>query len=91
MSKIENFKGFESCVNEKYIWPGGYGPYSFITKDGGILCFNCALGNMELIRSSIEEKNDPQWEVVESFINWEDKDIVCDNCNKYIDPEYEDD
>jgi len=72
----------ESKQWEAYAWPGGY-PIFHITKDSGILCPNCANNNHELTFSE-----DPQWHIVESDINYEDDNLICDNCYSRIESAY---
>jgi len=72
-----------------YAWPGGYAVL-FLCKDSGVICFDCARKEQELIRSAIREPEyrDHQWQVVASFINWEDPALVCEHCNKVQKAEY---
>jgi hypothetical protein len=64
-------------------WPGMY-PLYYITKDGGCLCPECANKNKNLTR----DIHDPQWYIVASEANYENEDLVCDNCNKKIESAY---
>lgn len=78
----------ERLASGPYVWPGGY-TLSLLTREGDCLCFDCA------------QKADPD-DIVDGlgegesrlrsawFVNWEDKDLICDDCNKRIDPEYGD-
>jgi uncharacterized protein (TIGR02996 family) len=68
---------------EAYAWPGGY-PMFHMTADGGVLCPECANEN------GSTDKNDPQWHITGSDINYEDNHLHCDNCNKKIESAYAD-
>jgi hypothetical protein len=68
-----------------FAWPGGY-PLYYFTKDNGILCPKCANENLKLTLG-----NDPQWQIVDCDINYEDPDTTCDNCWKNIESAYSDD
>jgi hypothetical protein len=59
-------------------------PLYYITKDGGCLCPECANKNKNLTR----DIHDPQWYIVASEANYENEDLVCDNCNKKIESAY---
>lgn len=74
---------FECLEYEAYAWPGGY-EISYLVKDGGILCHQCA--NKELMRTL--DPDDDQFHIVGEFINWEDSDFYCDHCNRRIEPAY---
>lgn len=65
-----------------FSWPGGY-EIHYHTKDGGVLCYQCANENLDLTLG-----DDPQWQIVGRDINYEDPDCYCDNCNRRIKPEY---
>jgi hypothetical protein len=67
---------------EKYAWPGGY-PLFYMTTDGGCLCPTCANENVDLTLT-----DDPQWGIKLVDINWEDKGLFCDNCQKPIESAY---
>lgn len=64
-------------------WPGCY-PLVYLTEDNGCLCPKCANENINLCA----DNTDPQWNVIESFINWEDDSLYCDHCNEIIEPAY---
>ncbi|MCP3017432.1 hypothetical protein [Cupriavidus basilensis] len=64
------------------VWPGAY-PLVYLTKDAGALCPECANTNVRLTLGA-----DPQWEIVGSFINWEDPACYCDNCSQRVEPAY---
>ena len=75
----------ENGTYPTYAWPGGY-PLFYITKDGGVLCSKCVNENLELV-----EGDDPQWRIVAYDINYEDRELYCDNCNEKIESAYGDD
>lgn len=64
-----------------HVWPGGY-PVFYITKDNGLLCARCANENLKLTCG-----DDPQWEIVESDVNYEDE-CYCDHCGDSIEAAY---
>ncbi len=68
---------------EPYAWPGGY-EIHYITKDGGVLCHQCANDNLML---TINPDYD-QWFIVEPDINYEDPHCQCDHCYRVIEPAY---
>ena len=74
---------FSHLEYQSYAWPGGY-EISYIAKDGGALCHQCA--NRELERTL--DPDDDQFYIVDEFINWEDSDIYCDHCNRRIESAY---
>ena len=65
---------------------GGYPKY-WVTKDGGILSFEAISQELELIKSAIENDDDPQWQVIGCDINWE-QELRCDHLNKEIQSAY---
>lgn len=65
-----------------WAWPGGY-PVFYVTKDGGVLCPDCANRNLLLTL-----EGDAQWRIVASEINYEDQDLTCDHCGKTIQAAY---
>jgi hypothetical protein len=69
-----------------YAWPGGY-PLFYITKDGGALCAKCANDNIELL----SDPDDPQWYLMGYEVNYENEELICDNCAIKIDSAYGDD
>jgi hypothetical protein len=71
---------------DAFAWPGGY-PIFYVTKDCGVLCPNCANENKLLTLT----KQDHQWFIIGSDINWEDETMYCDNCNRHIVSAYGDD
>jgi hypothetical protein len=57
---------------------GGY-PLFYLTADMGVLCPCCANENMRLTLDG-----DDQWRIVAVEINYEDEDLMCDNCYQKI-------
>src|SRR5574343_273479 len=74
---------FSHLEYESHAWPGGY-EISYIVKDCGVLCHQCA--NRELERTL--DPDDDQFHVVDEFINYEDPDLFCDHCKHRIEPAY---
>ena len=66
-----------------WAWPGGY-EIHYYAKDGGVLCHGCV--NEEIERTF--DKDDDQFYVVASDINYEDGHLHCDHCNRQIAPAY---
>ena len=64
-------------------FPGLY-PIYYVTQDGGILCPECV--NMYLALCA--DSNDPQWYVIASDVNWENPELICDNCGCRIESAY---
>lgn len=60
-----------------YAWPGGYQMY-YTDNYGAVLCPDCAN----------DYDNYGGGTVVAYDINYEDATLVCDACNKWIDPSY---
>lgn len=77
---------FSHLEYESHAWPGGY-EISYIVKDGGVLCHQCA--NRELERTL--DPDDDQFHVVGEFTNDEDSDLYCDHCGRRIEPAYGED
>lgn len=80
-SDVENFKNF---VRQPYAWPGGY-PLFAITADGACLCKKCAKENAKLIiRATVENDGYGGWQVIGVDVNWENDELICDNCYEKI-------
>lgn len=71
-------------------WPGGY-PIYYLSADGGIFCPACANEAKNDPDIDINDPDDPQWNIIDGDINWEDDDLYCDHCNKKIECAYCDD
>lgn len=61
----------------------------WITKNGGVLCFECVTENLE--QCSDFEAQNPNWFLIGCQINWEDNQLYCDHCNRKINEEYSND
>lgn len=70
-----------------YAWPGGY-PMIYLTKDGSVLCPECASGKNGSDAS--ESNDDPQWQLVAGDIFYEGAPIQCDHCCVLIESAYGD-
>ena len=70
---------------ESHAWPGGY-QITYIVKDGGVLCHQCA--NNELMRTI--DPYDDQFYIVGADVHWEGPPIYCDHCGREIASEYGD-
>ncbi len=85
---INTVNQFRAAVRHgKYAWPGGY-PTFFLCDDGGSLCHDCAKSERRNILDSIANKHNDGWRIVAMDINWEDVDLLCDNCSKQIESAY---
>lgn len=63
-------------------------PKYFITSDGGILSFESAKKNAELIRNSIKDVADVGgWRIVLCDVNWESF-LYCDHSGEQIESAY---
>lgn len=85
---LDQFPGDKVIAKEwtPFAWPGGY-ELHYHTKDGGVLCKDCANANLELTLN----EDDPQWFIIARDVLWEGDPIQCDHCNRDIKPEYGDD
>ena len=70
-----------------FAWPGGY-PMFAITTDGGCLCPKCCKDNYRIIRESQRDNSNDGWQVEAVTINYEESDLICDNCNEIIQSAY---
>lgn len=76
---------------DSHVWPGGY-PVYYLCADGGILCPACANENKAVIaQATTNSQEDRQWQIVSQNVNWEDADLACDNCYKFIESAYKND
>lgn len=89
---IDTVEEFEKALaNGPSTFPGMY-PVYFLTADGGVLSFEAAKAEQELIKAAITDKGtDKQWEVVAQDVNFEDNDLYCDHTGKKIPSAYGDD
>jgi hypothetical protein len=80
--------GFKSSLERgAYAWPGGYPTY-YVCQDGGVLSFDAAHENKDLICEAMKEGFEAEWIVVAQAINWEDGNLICDHSNKRIESAY---
>ncbi len=73
-----------------YARPGGY-PLFYIAEDGGNLCAKCVNDNLAMIKEHTRDRSDPQWQIVDYAINYEDSDLRCDHCGERIESAYAED
>jgi len=83
-SKTAEVKQF---IRQPYAWPGGY-PLFAITADGGCLCKDCVKDNAKQIIKDTRTNYQSGWTVMAVTVNWEDTDLVCDNCGRSIEAAY---
>ncbi len=81
-NKIEALLDKDGNLPE-HAWPGGYQIY-YLVADGGVLCPKCS--------NSADCKHadqwDDQWRIVYYDINYENKELYCENCHSLIPPSY---
>lgn len=58
-----------------------------ITEDNACLCHKCTVSDGRVIGDE-EGYIDPQWHIVAIDINYEDTDLICDNCYDVIESAY---
>jgi len=87
MAEANNTQRVKDFIRQPYAWPGGY-PLFAITADGGYLCKDCVKANAKLIIGSTRRNLADGWAVLAVTVNWEDTDLVCDNCGKSIEAVY---
>ena len=68
-------------------FPGLY-PIYYLTKDGGILCPKCVNDNLTRCATDDGSNEDAQWYVIASDVNWENPELICDNCDCRIESAY---
>lgn len=84
---IQTPSDFGKALRQPYAWPGGY-PLHFITSDGACLCFECAKRQGRSITSSIRDGLRDGWKVEAVDVNWEDGELLCDQCGQHIESAY---
>jgi hypothetical protein len=70
---------FGLAANEplpKYAWPGGY-PIYYVDGEDNVLCASCANGDTDASQAAVEYG-----------INWEDGELICDDCGNAIECAY---
>ena len=75
----------ESGKLMSYAFPGGY-PVYYLAGDGEIICPECANENIELVT----DKDNKDWHIVASDVNYESNDLYCCNCSERIEAAYGD-
>lgn len=70
----------------EYAWPGGYQMY-FICADGEALSYKAARENFYEVLCGFKYK-DPDWRIVASDINYEDKHLYCSHTGEKIPAAY---
>lgn len=86
-SKGEVIVAVKRAIKEVYAWPGAY-PLFIVCRDGGALCVKCAKKNIGLIAEATAHSSRDGWAAAGVDINWEDRDLHCDNCCKRIESAY---
>ena len=87
-SQVFGVKEFAAALRQgPYAWPGGYAVI-FLACDGESICYKCAHKNRHQICESIREHSHDGWRLEGAFINYEDPDDYCANCNEHLEPEY---
>ena len=72
------------AIRKGFAWPGGY-PLSLFTRDGAILCPDCAKENFRSVCQETKDKAwDTGWGIEGVDVCWEG-DNHCDHCNKNVD------
>jgi len=84
MVTIDTLKEF---TRNQYARPGGY-PMFALCADGGVLSHKAVKDNYRLIRESMRDSNDKQWQIVAIDINWEDAELYCDHTGELIESAY---
>jgi hypothetical protein len=82
---INSVSDLKSCLRAgKYSWPGGY-EVSFLTKNGGNICWNCAYQNFKWIIFSVANQINDGWliDCIMITVNNEGDDC-CDHCHSPI-------
>ena len=74
----------DQLAKAPYAFPGGY-PQFAVTSDGACLCHNCCKTERELIGTTTGTDG---WNVVGIGINYEDGELLCDNCYTKIEAAY---
>lgn len=86
-SEIDLLRMVKRFIRLPYAFPGGY-PLALLTMNGDVLCRDCAFSEWNLICE--ESFNNTNWgfRIADVFINWEDSDLYCDDCNKKMESAY---
>ena len=78
----------KEAIRHPYAWPGGY-PLAVLMADGECMCISCVKKEFKYIAREFHTKcKNRQWAAEAVFINWEDADLQCANCNNKIESAY---
>ncbi len=85
----DNSIAIRAAIRTKYAWPGGYELFG-IAINGACICCNCMRKEYYQIAYSNRYKINDDWRIVaiECAVNY-DNYIYCENCNKTIVEEWE--
>lgn len=87
--EIKNTKDLAQAYKQgPYAWPGGY-PVYLMFKDGEACCWECFKKEYGNIADAIDDSHNP-WRPMDTFVNWEDTELYCANCNKSLESAYGD-
>jgi hypothetical protein len=87
MPNLVVLRDVKQFVRAPYAWPGGY-PLFLVTTDSGCICHDCTKRHFrQIIRAEIDSQNDG-WRPSAVTVNWEDSDLLCDNCGLSIESAY---
>lgn len=75
-----------------HAWPGGY-PIHLTMADGEGLCFACAHQHLALLTRAlrdraIDTRNRGDWLVHSTWVNYEDHEAACVQCNEHLEEAY---
>ena len=92
MADIKNVQDFQEAIEPSSSL--GYPTY-YVCADGGILCWDAAVGMKDLIIQAIDARNsdsyaneDKQWDVVAYEIHYEGEPLICDHTGNKIESAY---
>ena len=88
INSISDFR--KAMRNGPYAWPGGYPTY-FITSDGAALSYAAVRNNLRNVIEAISTRTDDGWRVTGMDVNYENRDLVCDETGEPIPSAYGDD
>jgi hypothetical protein len=84
--KLDDFR--RVLAEGKYTSVGSYPKY-FVAADGGVLSVEAALENKRLVERAMRlPGSDKQWQIIGCDVNWEDRDLYCDDTGKRIESAY---
>ncbi len=84
---IKNARELSKVIRGGGVQYGGYNIF-FFDKNGGCYHFNCVKDNLAQHALNIKQKT---FDALQGYaINYEDKDMYCEECNELIEPEYGD-